>query len=118
MTTCPYCGFKTDTIAGEIDHMDSAHPEIVRQRLEDSGELPPQPASDWRKWQIGADKVATELYDAALSLAAQTGNEYNYCASCGGWGGNKFDKSDDHADDCELYKALVAYRVYYGLDKS
>jgi len=47
MTECPYCGFQTLTIAGEIAHMDDAHPDIVRQRLQESGELPPNPS--WRK---------------------------------------------------------------------
>lgn len=39
MTTqpCPYCGFTADGTRSEIEHMRTAHPDVVAKRLEDAG---------------------------------------------------------------------------------
>lgn len=50
------------------------------------------------------------MYEAAERLACIPMNEYNYCASCGRWGGNDFDGRDEHDDDCALYVALLSAR--------
>lgn len=54
--------------------------------------------------------VARMLYEAALPLASVAGAERNHCAGCGRWGGNDFSDRDEHDDDCDLYRALLAYQ--------
>jgi hypothetical protein len=56
------------------------------------------------------DRVARQLYAAARPLLSVTGNEANHCACCGQWGGADFDARDEHAEDCDLYAAAIAYR--------
>jgi hypothetical protein len=39
MSECPYCGAHAATPADEVAHMNAAHPDIVRERLERAGML-------------------------------------------------------------------------------
>jgi hypothetical protein len=38
---CPYCGEAAATLRDEVEHMNSAHPGIVAERLLEAGELGP-----------------------------------------------------------------------------
>ena len=37
MSRCPYCDFDAATLAEEVAHMNAAHPDVVRGRLERAG---------------------------------------------------------------------------------
>lgn len=37
IATCPQCGYVADGVADEIAHMETAHPETIRERLEAAG---------------------------------------------------------------------------------
>jgi hypothetical protein len=41
VTTCPYCAFRANTVAEEVEHMNAAHPEVIERRLQSAGLEPP-----------------------------------------------------------------------------
>jgi uncharacterized Zn finger protein (UPF0148 family) len=40
---CPYCDFEAEDAHAEIAHMETRHPEIIRERLEKAGLPAPEP---------------------------------------------------------------------------
>ena len=88
-TTCPYCDYEAKGPRDEIAHMNLAHPDVVRERLAESGEidtgLPPMPNPDeemlrspefaavWeaiRGWDIAAPEFYTGYMGANGSHVA------------------------------------------------
>jgi hypothetical protein len=63
---CPYCGAAAADARAEIAHMNTAHPDVVAQRLRDAGISEAEQAHLNARWPVDVEALPDDLLPIVL----------------------------------------------------